>query len=72
MVKVADREVVMAPMCVAERCQKRGVLMTCFVDGRKRFRAAPIDALPNWDARDGSSDSPNTEPAPPGPTASQA
>lgn len=41
--------------------------MTCFVDGRKRFRAAPIDAFPKFDAHNGSSDSPNTDPAPPGP-----
>lgn len=25
-----------------ERCRKQGVILTCFVDGRKRFRTAPV------------------------------
>ena len=29
-----------------ETCQKSGVILMCFVDGRKRFRAAPrVDAV---------------------------
>lgn len=26
----------------AESCRKHGVILTCFVDGRKRFRAVPV------------------------------
>ncbi|QOJ04108.1 MAG: hypothetical protein HRU71_11710 [Planctomycetia bacterium] len=25
-----------------ESCRKHGVILTCFVDGRKRFRAVPV------------------------------
>lgn len=31
----------MMPSHTGPDCQKRGVILTCFVDGRKRFRAAP-------------------------------
>lgn len=26
----------------SESCRKHGVILTCFVDGRKRFRAVPV------------------------------
>ncbi len=26
-----------------KRCVKRGLIMMCFLDGRKRFRAVPVD-----------------------------
>lgn len=25
-------------------CTKRGVILTCYVDGKKRFRAMPVEA----------------------------
>lgn len=25
-------------------CRKRGLILTCYVDGKKRFKALPIDA----------------------------
>ncbi|MCZ6681774.1 MAG: hypothetical protein O7F76_06135 [Planctomycetota bacterium] len=28
-----------------ERCRKHGVILTCFIDGRKRFRTAPVVGL---------------------------
>ncbi len=28
---------------IPDRCCKRGIVLTCYVDGRKRFRAAPLD-----------------------------
>ncbi|HVP09765.1 MAG TPA: hypothetical protein VMV94_01105 [Phycisphaerae bacterium] len=27
-----------------EWCHKSGVILTCYVDGRKRFRAVPLDS----------------------------
>lgn len=26
----------------ADRCRKKGVILTCYIDGRKTFRVAPI------------------------------
>ncbi|MFQ5502354.1 MAG: hypothetical protein ACE5EQ_08655 [Phycisphaerae bacterium] len=26
-----------------KRCVKRGLIMMCYLDGRKRFRAVPVD-----------------------------
>jgi len=44
-----------------DRCRKRGVILTCYIDGRKTFRVAPIpdeggcqpdgSRVPNADAR---------------------
>ncbi len=33
--------------CDKDVCTKRGVLMACYVNGRKRFRAAMIDDMAN-------------------------
>ncbi len=30
-----------------ESCHKRGVVLTCYVDGHKRFRVVPVDGDDN-------------------------
>lgn len=35
-----------APRSERSRCVKRGVILTCYLDGRKRFRAVPLEGGP--------------------------
>lgn len=37
-----------------ESCRKRGVILTCYVNGRKRFRAVPLSSSVNQSQADAS------------------
>lgn len=46
-----------------QRCLKRGCILTCYVDGRKRFRALSLDNVPTPEAPRFGSDRPDTPPS---------